>query len=67
MKKQYNDQRHAEIVVEVIYVMGHSSHCEGLLKNNAMVKVKTYKKQRSTKHSAENQRSSKKNPTKNRG
>jgi hypothetical protein len=30
MKRQYNDQRHAEIVVEVICVMGHSSLCEGL-------------------------------------
>jgi hypothetical protein len=27
IKRQYNGQRHAEIVVEVIYVMGHSSHC----------------------------------------
>jgi hypothetical protein len=30
IKRQYNDQRHAEIVVEVIYVMGQSSLCEGL-------------------------------------
>ena len=41
IKRQYNDQRHAEIVVEVIYVMGQSSLYEGLKKDNTMTKVKT--------------------------